>query len=146
MITAALDRLVLPWYIAHDTMLHSGNGERGTLMAAKGGFKVLGDLERVIMRMLWQDGYGTVRDVFRQIRAERPIALTTVMTTMVVLAKKGLLAQEKGAHNAYVYTPVVTKDELMLLAVQRMFADLRATPCEQQRLLQAFSTVLLETR
>src|SRR5438045_2717624 len=108
MITAALDRLVLPWYTSHDTMLYSGNSERGTPMAARGGFKVLGDLERVIMRMLWQDGYGTVRDVFRQIRAERPIALTTVMTTMVVLTEKGFLAREEGTHNAYIYTPVVT--------------------------------------
>jgi len=75
--------------------------------------KVLGDLEAEIMELVWSrpEGSGTtVRDVFevlyeRRLSDERRrIAYTTVMNTMVRLAKKNLLRVEKR-DQAYLYFP-----------------------------------------
>ena len=76
--------------------------------------KVLGDLEAEVMELIWSrlpEQGTTVRDVFetlyeRRLQASaaerRRIAYTTVMNTMTRLAKKGLLAAEKGGQ-AFVY-------------------------------------------
>lgn len=59
--------------------------------------KLLGELEREVMDVLWARGSGSVRDVLERLNAERPaerrLAYTTVMTVMMRLAEKGLLAR-----------------------------------------------------
>src|SRR5215475_9240486 len=70
-----------------------------------------GDLESVIMHMVWDHGCSvTVRELFDELRHERPIAYTTVMSTMDNLHRKGWLAREKDG-KAYLYTAVATRDE-----------------------------------
>jgi predicted transcriptional regulator len=49
----------------------------------------LGRLEFDLMQILWSRGQSNVRDVARQL--DRPLAYTTVMTTLDRLYKKGLL-------------------------------------------------------
>jgi predicted transcriptional regulator len=52
----------------------------------------LGDLESVIMDLVWgHDAPVTVRDLFDELRQDRPIAYTTVMSTMDNLHRKGWL-------------------------------------------------------
>ena len=55
--------------------------------------KFLGDLECEIMELVWKKAAPTVtvREIYDILRHERQIAYTTVMTTMVRLAEKGLL-------------------------------------------------------
>ena len=49
----------------------------------------LGDLEAQVMRRIWVRGEPvTVRDIVSDLRLERPIAYTTVMTVMDNLRKK----------------------------------------------------------
>lgn len=62
----------------------------------------LGHLENTVMEVLWQYGASNVRDVSR--RLARPLAYTTVMTTLDRLYKKGLLNRSKQ-DRAFVYTP-----------------------------------------
>ena len=50
----------------------------------------LGPLEVTVMEILWARGESNVRDVVD--RLDRPLAYTTVMTTLDRLFKKGLLA------------------------------------------------------
>jgi predicted transcriptional regulator len=70
-----------------------------------------GDLEAVIMHRVWDhDGPVTVRDLFDELRGERSIAYTTVMSTMDNLHRKGWLDRERDG-KAYRYTAVASREE-----------------------------------
>lgn len=70
-----------------------------------------GELEAVVMHRVWAyDGPVTVRDIFDQLREERPIAYTTVMSTMDNLHRKGWLARERDG-KAYRYTAVASREQ-----------------------------------
>jgi len=70
-----------------------------------------GELEAVIMHRVWDhDGPVTVRDLFDGLREARPIAYTTVMSTMDNLHRKGWLARERDG-KAYRYTAVASREE-----------------------------------
>ena len=72
--------------------------------------KVLGDLEADIMEVTWKQERVTVRDVYENLRLEREIAYTTVMTVMGRLADKNILKKEVNG-GAYVYTPAICHEE-----------------------------------
>ncbi|BBY31537.1 BlaI/MecI/CopY family transcriptional regulator [Mycolicibacterium sediminis] len=58
--------------------------------------RVFGELETVVMAQLWAtDGQGTVREVVDQLRADREVAYTTVLSTMENLYRKGHLRRER---------------------------------------------------
>jgi predicted transcriptional regulator len=70
-----------------------------------------GDLEAVIMARVWdRAGPVTVRDLVGELQRERPIAYTTVMTTMDNLHRKGWLARVKDG-KAYRYTATASRAE-----------------------------------
>ena len=70
-----------------------------------------GDLEAVVMHRVWDHGGPvTVREVFDELRETRPIAYTTVMSTMDNLHRKGWLARERDG-KAYRYTAVASREE-----------------------------------
>jgi len=71
----------------------------------------LGDLEAQVMRRIWVRGKPvTVRDIVGDLRRERPIAYTTVMTVMDNLRKKGWLRREPDGR-AYRYEPLISGAE-----------------------------------
>jgi predicted transcriptional regulator len=61
-----------------------------------------GELE--VLKVLWDRGASTVRDVMEVLNAERPRAYTSVMSLMNVMAEKGLLVREPQGR-AFVYRP-----------------------------------------
>jgi predicted transcriptional regulator len=70
-----------------------------------------GDLETVIMHMVWDhDTPVTVRELFDQLKQERAIAYTTVMSTMDNLHRKGWLERVKEG-KAYRYTATASREE-----------------------------------
>jgi predicted transcriptional regulator len=70
-----------------------------------------GDLEAVVMQLVWDSGQPvTVRDLFDELRQERAIAYTTVMSTMDNLHRKGWLDRVKDG-KAYRYTPTASREE-----------------------------------
>jgi len=69
---------------------------------------LLGHLELTVMQILWDRGESNVRDVAG--RPDRPLAYTTVMTTLDRLFKKGLLARRKE-DRAFVYSPKYSRGE-----------------------------------
>ncbi|HLQ05159.1 MAG TPA: BlaI/MecI/CopY family transcriptional regulator [Verrucomicrobiae bacterium] len=71
---------------------------------------LLGPLESVVMERVWKRGPLTVRDVVEEIGRPRGLAYTTVMTVMVRLHGKGLLARERNG-KTYLYRAVSTRDE-----------------------------------
>jgi predicted transcriptional regulator len=72
--------------------------------------EVLGPLEAEVMEVAWDEGEVTVRDVHESLRRSRPVAYTTVMTTMGRLADKGLLrrVEDQRAHR---FTPLLTREQ-----------------------------------
>jgi predicted transcriptional regulator len=68
----------------------------------------LGHLEMTLMELLWAGGEGSVRDVGE--RLNRPLAYTTIMTTLDRLFKKGLLDRRK-ADRAFIYAPRFSRRE-----------------------------------
>lgn len=68
-----------------------------------------GPLEADVMEVLWQGHELAVRDV--QARLARPIAYTTVMTTLDRLFKKGFVHRRRQGR-AYVYTAAYGRHEI----------------------------------
>ncbi len=70
----------------------------------------LGDLESAVMERLWSYRRpASVRDVLEDLRREREIAYTTVMTVMDKLHTKGLL-RRKAVGRAYFYETVASRE------------------------------------
>ena len=68
----------------------------------------LGPLEIAVMEILWTRGESNVREVAA--RLGRPLAYTTVMTTLDRLFKKGLLDRRKS-DRAFLYLPSFSRRE-----------------------------------
>src|ERR1035438_3674818 len=64
------------------------------------GLASVGHLEIAVMEILWKQGESNVHQVAQSL--ERPLAYTTVMTTLDRLYKKGLLERRKSEHPHHV--------------------------------------------
>jgi predicted transcriptional regulator len=63
---------------------------------------LLAEQELEIMKVVWDLGSPTVRDVYEVLRRRRKVAYTTVMTMMNILAEKALLKRTPRGR-AYIY-------------------------------------------
>ena len=72
------------------------------------GLAGLGHLEVAAMEILWKQGESNVHQVAQSL--ERPLAYTTVMTTLDRLYKKGLLERRKS-ERAYLYSARQSRQE-----------------------------------
>jgi BlaI family transcriptional regulator, penicillinase repressor len=78
--------------------------------------------ELEMMRIVWQhDAPVTVRDVYEELRQRRPIAYTTVMTSMKTLEQKGYLKATQQ-DRAFQYRPARPKQQV-IQAMVREFVD-----------------------
>ena len=77
--------------------------------------------ELEIMKLVWQRGEATVRDVYEALLERRKIAYTTVMTMMRVLERKGHLKTRREVR-AYVYRPARPERQVVRSMV-REFVD-----------------------
>jgi len=68
----------------------------------------LGRLERQLMEILWAWGESSVRGAAHKL--DRPLAYTTVMTTLDRLFKKGFLLRRKS-DRAFLYSPRLSRAE-----------------------------------
>lgn len=84
----------------------------------------LTDHELDLMRIIWDRGEATVRDVYEDLLLRRKIAYTTVMTTMKTLEQKGYLKASQQ-NRAFLYKPVHAEGkvvkELVRNFIQRVF-------------------------
>lgn len=84
----------------------------------------LTDQELAIMKVVWDRGRVTVREVYEELLKHRKIAYTTVMTMMGILEQKGRLNKEMS-ERAYIYSPAEPQREVVGGMVkdflQRMF-------------------------
>jgi len=73
------------------------------------------------MKIVWQKGQATVRDVYETLLEHRKIAYTTVMTMMRVLEKKGYVKTHR-VNRAFVYRPARPQRQVVRSMV-REFVD-----------------------
>ncbi len=74
------------------------------------------------MDVLWQRGEGTVQEVCDQLG--RPLAYTTVMTTLRLLHSKKKVLKRVKRGRAHVYQPVVTREDVSRSVIRDMQAVL----------------------
>jgi BlaI family transcriptional regulator, penicillinase repressor len=91
----------------------------------------LSDAERDVLKVLWDQGTGTVREINDVLKKQgRHWAYTTVATLLQRLAAKHYVASDPRAI-PHVYRAVVTRDELLEIRLKDAadeFCDGRAAP------------------
>src|SRR6266446_192029 len=92
----------------------------------------LGRLEFELMQILWSRGECNVRDVAQHLR--RPLAYTTVMTTLDRLFKKGLL-ERRMPDRAFLYSARFSREEWERRRVENILAGFLAEPHASRELL-----------
>ena len=80
--------------------------------------------ELEVLRVIWERGPSTVREVMNALNQERPRAYTSVMSLMNVMAEKGLLrTQPRG--RAFVYSAQIsqarTQSDIVRDLLRRVF-------------------------
>jgi BlaI family transcriptional regulator, penicillinase repressor len=66
------------------------------------------EVELQVLKVLWRDGPCSVRDVQARMSDGKSRAYTTVLTTMQVMEKKGMLSHTRRGL-AYIYSPAVSE-------------------------------------
>ncbi|MBM3242905.1 BlaI/MecI/CopY family transcriptional regulator [Candidatus Poribacteria bacterium] len=77
------------------------------------------DAELAILRVLWQRGPSTVRQVQETLSRDRPTGYTTVLKMMQIMTDKGLVRRDES-QRAHIYHPVFAEEETQ----QRLVGDL----------------------
>ncbi|HEX8843227.1 MAG TPA: BlaI/MecI/CopY family transcriptional regulator [Pyrinomonadaceae bacterium] len=68
------------------------------------------DSELEILRVLWQKGACTVREVHHEINKSKPTGYTTVLKLMQIMTEKGLVERDEG-QRAHVYVARLAQGE-----------------------------------
>jgi len=66
--------------------------------------------ELAILRVLWERGPSTVREVHAELERERPTGYTTVLKLLQIMTEKGLVTRDETAR-AHVYAPAVEESQ-----------------------------------
>jgi len=75
--------------------------------------------ELEILRVLWERGPSTVRDVHTTLAKERAIGYTTVLKFMQIMAEKGLVARDE-TERAHVYKAKVAQEQTQRQLVRHL--------------------------
>jgi predicted transcriptional regulator len=77
------------------------------------------DAELGILRVLWQRGPSTVREVQEVLNSEKPTGYTTILKFMQIMHDKGLLVRDES-HRSHVYRPALPAEKTQ----RQLVADL----------------------
>ena len=72
---------------------------------------ILHKRELQIMKIVWEKGQATIRDIYETLLKRERIAYTTVSTMVKILEEKGFLRHDVD-RRTYVYKPLVAKEEV----------------------------------
>ena len=109
--------------------------DRNSGRAESSRYGSLGPLEVSVMGVLSASGECSVRDVIPQL--ERPLAYTTVMTTLDRLYKKGLLARRKS-ERAFLYSPRLSRRDWERKMAGELIQGFLAGPSPSRESLVSF--------
>lgn len=80
---------------------------------------VLTEAEQRIMRVLWDKGEASVRDVTDALEDSYPVAYNTVLTLLRILTDKDYVKPRQDGR-AFIYTPVVSRADARSRALRKM--------------------------
>jgi predicted transcriptional regulator len=95
----------------------------------------LGELECAVLEHVWALGDVTVHDVLA--RMDRPLAYTTIMTTLDRLYRKGLLARVKKGR-AFCYRAACSKEDVQRGIARELVNGIAADPLHSKDYLLSF--------
>jgi len=78
------------------------------------------DRELDILKVFWQIGEASVRDVFTRMSPNGEFAFTTIQTLIRIMADKGLLTQRRDNRTLY-YTPCYTAEQASSRFLHKLF-------------------------
>ncbi|MBR9790459.1 MAG: BlaI/MecI/CopY family transcriptional regulator [Gammaproteobacteria bacterium] len=81
-----------------------------------------GDLEKLVLKYLWQTSEADVKQVHRVVSQTRQSSLNTVQSALERLFKKGVLSRRKQGH-AYLYQPKVDREGLINKLISNVTSD-----------------------
>lgn len=84
--------------------------------------KILTETEQRIMRVLWDRGEASVRDVTDALKADHGTAYTTVLTQLRILTDKGYAAPRQEGR-AFIYRPLVSRNEARSQALRQLLGQ-----------------------
>jgi BlaI family penicillinase repressor len=76
--------------------------------------------ELEILKILWELGPSTVRDVFDRMNQHEDLAQNTVQTFLRIMEDKGLVRHEQRGR-AFVYAPLYTRERTLSRFLHRIF-------------------------
>jgi predicted transcriptional regulator len=84
----------------------------------------LGPLEQKIMKLAWSRKQITAREILEELKQERTIAYTTVITIMTRLVQKGYLFELEKRGKALVFQATQNQKTAMKGIIKKMFNSL----------------------
>lgn len=96
------------------------------------------DAELDILRVLWDRGPSTVREVFEVLSADRPLGYTTVLKFMQIMFEKGLVTRD-DSERSHVYQAKYRQEQTQRQLVKDLAARAFGGSLEQL-VLQALSS------
>ena len=84
----------------------------------------MGELERAVMDVLWDQGGWLTPGEVHQHLADPELAYTTVMTILVRLWRKGRIERQRDGR-AYAYHPVATREQYAAARMEEVLAQAR---------------------
>ena len=88
------------------------------------------DGELDVLRVLWERGPSTVREVYEVIGHDRGVGYTTVLKVMQIMLEKGLL-ERNDSHRTHVYHPLMKREEARTQALDKLMNHLFAGSAAQ---------------
>ena len=77
------------------------------------------DGELAILRVLWERGPSTVREVMEELNRAEPTGYTTVLKLLQIMTDKGLVQREESGRQ-HVYEPTLTQDQTQRQIVEHV--------------------------
>lgn len=77
------------------------------------------DAELAILRVLWQRGPSTVREVLEEMSRDRPTGYTTVLKMLQIMTEKGLVRRDES-ERTHIYEARLTEEQTQ----QQLVGDL----------------------
>jgi predicted transcriptional regulator len=69
------------------------------------------DAELEILGVLWNRGSATVRDVYEELKRDKPVGYTTILKLMQIMAEKGLVRRDED-QRAHLYEAAIPKESM----------------------------------
>lgn len=76
--------------------------------------------EMEILKILWELGSASVREVYERMCPERELAFNTIQTLLRIMDDKGLVTHSRG-DRMFIYTPAYSRDQVAARFLDKVF-------------------------